>query len=440
MQPKIVFATTSDGVRISCATLGEGPPLVLAGVTFTSIDATLEEAAAETHRWAGGTYIAALASRAKVIMFDWRGVGASERDISHIDEATMALDLQAAVDRFDVQRFTLLGDGTGIPGALRFANYHPERVEKLLLWALQIDGSQTEGAAGMRRDWSMARRIWAGRIFPEGPVSAQRAFSDGVKAAVSAETSARYWELRDEIDLEGLLKGLTMPTLVMQRRRSEAARRELLAMASLIPDCETALFEGSAGSPTPGHDLVVAEIFRFLGVGESSDGVSSAASMRVILFADIASSTALTERHGDAAFRERSRAIDAAIREAVRTAGGTPVEGKVMGDGVMSTFASARQAIDAALRCQEASAQHELPLHLGIHAGDVISESDNVYGGAVNIAARICDASQPGEILVSEIVRGLARTSAGVTFADRGEHALKGIDEAQRLWAVLPAG
>ena len=111
----------------------------------------------------------------------------------------------------------------------------------------------------------------------------------------------------------------------------------------------------------------------------------------IILFADIASSTALTERMGDAAFRDRSRAIDAAIREAVRAAGGTPVEGKVMGDGVMSTFASARQAIDAAVRCREASARHELPLHLGIHAGDVIREADNVYGGAVNIAARICD-------------------------------------------------
>jgi class 3 adenylate cyclase len=110
-----------------------------------------------------------------------------------------------------------------------------------------------------------------------------------------------------------------------------------------------------------------------------------------------------------------------------------------MGDGVMSTFASARQAIDAAQRCREASAQQELPLHLGIHAGDVIRERDNVYGGAVNIAARICDACLPGEILVSEIVRGLARTSAGVTFEDRGERDLKGIDEPQRLWAVVSA-
>ncbi len=77
-----------------------------------------------------------------------------------------------------------------------------------------------------------------------------------------------------------------------------------------------------------------------------------------------------------------------------------------------------------------------LPLHLGIHAGDVIREGKNVYGGAVNIAARIAAASAPGELLVSDTVRSLARTSAGVTFTDRGEQSLKGIADPVRLFAV----
>ena len=71
-----------------------------------------------------------------------------------------------------------------------------------------------------------------------------------------------------------------------------------------------------------------------------------------------------------------------------------------------------------------------------MHAGDVIREDDNVYGGAVNIASRISGLSAPGEVLVSDIVRGLARTSAGVRFEDRGEQALKGIEEPVRVWAV----
>jgi adenylate cyclase len=81
--------------------------------------------------------------------------------------------------------------------------------------------------------------------------------------------------------------------------------------------------------------------------------------------------------------------------------------------------------------------QSELRLHLGIHAGDVIREPGNVYGGAVNIASRICGLSAPGEILVSATVRDLARTSAGVSFDDRGEYALKGIDDPVRVFAVM---
>jgi adenylate cyclase len=102
----------------------------------------------------------------------------------------------------------------------------------------------------------------------------------------------------------------------------------------------------------------------------------------------------------------------------------------------MGTFASATQAIDAARRCLALSAQSALPLHVGLHAGDVIREEGNVYGGAVNIAARICGMCDPGEILVSGTVRDLARTSAGVRFEDRGEHALKGIADPVRVFAV----
>ena len=75
-------------------------------------------------------------------------------------------------------------------------------------------------------------------------------------------------------------------------------------------------------------------------------------------------------------------------------------------------------------------------LHLGIHAGDVIREDNNVYGGAVNVAARVSDVSKPGEVLVSQTVRDLAQTSAGVSFEERGEQQLKGVSEPVRLFVV----
>ena len=108
----------------------------------------------------------------------------------------------------------------------------------------------------------------------------------------------------------------------------------------------------------------------------------------------------------------------------------------MLGDGVMAVFTSARQAIDAAQRCRDLGNEADLLLHLGIHAGDVVREGNNVHGGAVQLASRVQSVAAPGEILVSDIVRGLARTSAGVTFEDRGEHEMKGIAEPQRLFAV----
>jgi class 3 adenylate cyclase len=117
--------------------------------------------------------------------------------------------------------------------------------------------------------------------------------------------------------------------------------------------------------------------------------------MTAILFADIAESTAITERLGDTAFREKARELDRALRAVIRENAGTSIEGKLLGDGVLGLFASARQAIEGALACGRAGDEAGLPLHLGVHAGDVIHEEGNVYGGAVNIASRISGLSAP---------------------------------------------
>jgi class 3 adenylate cyclase len=159
----------------------------------------------------------------------------------------------------------------------------------------------------------------------------------------------------------------------------------------------------------------------------------------VILFTDIVDSTALTERLGDTGFRDASRSLDEETRRAIRENGGTAIEGKVLGDGVMGVFTSAAQAIASARACVRATAATQLRLHIGLHAGDVIREKDNVYGGTVNIASRICALSAPGEVLVSDVVRGMARSSAGVQFEDRGEQEMKGVGEPVRVYAVVAA-
>jgi class 3 adenylate cyclase len=139
---------------------------------------------------------------------------------------------------------------------------------------------------------------------------------------------------------------------------------------------------------------------------------------------------------GDAAFRAKSRDVDVELRRIIAEAGGTTIDAKTLGDGVLATFSAASQAIDAALRFERAADGAQLQLHVGIHAGDVIREEGNVFGGAVNIAARISALSEPGEVLVSATVRELARTSAGVEFEDRGEQQMKGVGEPVRVYAV----
>jgi class 3 adenylate cyclase len=197
-----------------------------------------------------------------------------------------------------------------------------------------------------------------------------------------------------------------------------------------------ASLEGDIGHPPLGDISYVDTICSFLDEDRSTPGPVPSGTA-IILFADIVDSTVLTESLGDAAFREKARNLDTNLRSLIRDHGGTPIEGKLLGDGVLATFASARQGIEAALACGAAGASAGLPLHLGLHAGDVIREENNVFGGAVNIAARISGLSAPGEVLVSQTVRDLARTSAGVSFEDRGEQALKGVSESVRVWRVV---
>jgi class 3 adenylate cyclase len=243
-------------------------------------------------------------------------------------------------------------------------------------------------------------------------------------------------------DVTGLLPLIVTPTLVLKHSGLEYVSMDMTRrLAAGIRNASLVVVEGKLTEAT---EQVQAAIDEFLGDAPkrgSRDFTQVPSGTAVILFADIADSTALTERLGDASFRAKARELGVTLRALIRECAGTPIEGPTLGDGVLAAFTSAREAIEAALRCGKAGDEAGLPLHLGLHAGDVWREKDpdgrdNVYGGAVNIASRISGLAAPGEVLVSETVRSLARTSAGVTFEDRGEQALKGVGEAVRVWAV----
>jgi class 3 adenylate cyclase len=261
--------------------------------------------------------------------------------------------------------------------------------------------------------------------------------------SMTQETVIRLVAEASQWDVTSLLGNVRASTIVLFARDFRLVDARMgRSLASGISGARLAIIEGRSVIPMGSDaDALELAINEFLGDSAITPEPISPSGTAVILFADIADSTALTERLGDDAFREKARGLDEAMRAAIRENGGTAVEGKTLGDGVLAVFTSAKQAIACAQACHDAASAAGLSLHAGIHAGDVIRESDpdgrgNVYGGAVNIAARVAAAAAAGETLVSGTVRDLARTSAGVTFEDRGEQALKGVDDPVRVFAV----
>ena len=442
MPPQIRYVKTADGVNIAYFMLGEGAlPLVLMDVIYSHLLAEWDEPEQRQ-------LYEAIARIATLVRYDHRGFGLSDRDVADLSLDGLVLDLEAVVERTLPDRpFALVAQrGVTTPIAITYAVRHPERLSHLVLTTpvarlpkpfaermdalLEAPGVDdrffSESLARMVHGWDDhdASRVLAARMRESVSIEGFRAFL----------TEMKRWDVRD------LLPAIRTPTLLTSYKGhplfGEEYAREI---AAVVHGARVAIIDGATSAERGATQN--AAIAEFLTDGRLRAPVLASPAERksgtaIILFTDIVDSTALTERLGDTLFRTASRTLDEGMRTAMREAGGAPVEGKVLGDGVMAAFTSASQAIVAARRCIELSAESELLLHVGLHAGDVIHEAGNVYGGAVNIASRICGLSAPGEILVSATIRELARTSAGATFADRGEHALKGIDDPVRLYEV----
>jgi class 3 adenylate cyclase len=434
MEPRIQYATTSDGVNIAYAALGEGPAVVFAPAVFGDL-----------HLYASGSRghkrTDAMIERGwQVILYDGRGCGNSERSAADFSLEARLSDLDAVTGALGVDRFILCGRVAANLTVIAYTSQHPERVSRLaLIEAYARGGDFFEALPAARASMALMRAMAAEQweFYTLNLASSATGFSDSegahrqaaiYRAAMSPEAYLAYWDASERIDVTPLLASVRTPTLVVHDKSDTFGDFSSLArtIASQI-----------SGSGLVSTEDPVAAIDQYLREGEGTaakEGLPSGTA--TILFADIADSTALTERMGDAAFRAKAGDLDTALRSVIRECAGTPVEGRLVGDGLMAVFTSAHQAIQSAVRCTEQGNQIGLPLHVGIPAGDVAREGNNVYGGAVNIAARVAGASAAGEVLVSDVVRTLARTSAGVLFEDRGEHALKGVAEAQRLWAV----
>jgi class 3 adenylate cyclase len=372
-----------------------------------------------------------------VVIIDGRCQGLSDREVPDVSVEARALDVEAVVQKLGLEKFCLHGMRSSCMAAISYMAKSPGRATRAYFSSPFINGRRYWEQPRWRAllslaeaDWNAYTEAYAWIAFG-AMVSAEtvRYRAARLRATITQGDYMRLIEAEMETDLSVLLPSIKVPVLAHIFTDQEGT-----TFPSIVHDVVKGLTNGrlvsTQGTPTVAHAFFKEGDLRPEASGELPTGTC------VILFTDIVESTALTERMGDEAFRGRAREVDAAVRRLVSDAGGVPVEGTILGDGVLAVFTSAKQAIDCALRCNAAAEAHGLSLHIGLHAGDVIRDGNNVYGGAVNLASRIKDASAPGQILVSDVVRGLARTSAGVGFADAGERALKGIAGEVRLYEL----
>ncbi len=440
MEPRIQYAKTSDGVRIAYATFGSGPPLVFASQILGSLHMAQKDVDLMGY-WSIDDFLTVARS---IVTYDHRGCGSSDRRVSDYSLEARVRDLEAVVQATRLERFPLVGYGHAAATAVAFAVDHPELVEEMVLCNAFVSGSQyyetIPAVRALRAMDSMAEDEW--EYLTRSLATGVLGFSDLAKSdklararqgAMVPSDWVKYRQVAEATHIGSLLPRVAVPTLVIRDDSIPVGNEFAREVAAGIPEAQFIV--------STDYKREIRELF---GAAPTTAATPLPSGMTAILFADIAGSTALTETLGDAAFRAKARELGGSLRALIREHSGTPVEGPTLGDGVMAVFASAREAIAAALRCAAAGESAGLSLHLGLHAGDVTREKDpdgraNVYGGAVNIASRISGLSAPGEVLVSDVVRTLARTSADVRFEDRGEQALKGVGEPVRVWAVQEA-
>jgi class 3 adenylate cyclase len=414
VEQQIRYVRSADGTKIATATLGNGPYLVMIPPTpFWSIEG---EWSMSLQREA----IEQIATSYTVVRFDPRGEGLSDRDVADLSLEARVSDIEAVFESLPADPAFVLSRGWQAPVTITFAARHPDRVRRLVLSAAAARGrdfrmDEKRRAVGtlLDVDWELYCAAFA--FVDYGWTEEGRQYALMSSKATTPDIVRRNWAAVREYDASDLLSSIRCPTLVIYPPEREDGRGAFVlpdavrSLAALIPDARVQPVRGEGMYVTYFPNLVDAALQFFAEdtpeVATPETGEDSA----IIMFADIVGSTAMTERIGDAAFREQARALDKSLRSVIKSAGGAPVEGKLLGDGVLAVFTVARQAIDAALGCVKASREADLDLHVGIHAGDVIRESGNVFGGAVNVAARIADAAGAGEVLVSDVVRSLAR-------------------------------
>ncbi len=392
-----------------------------------------------------------MAGFSRLIAFDRRGMGLSDRDVGEFTLESIADDALAVLDAVGAQRVAVFGISEGGSAATMLAAAHPERITAMVQYATYARVSQApdypEGVPAdvlrafwgrMRENWGDPRSIemWAPSL--AGDPEVRDWWSRMLRFGSSPSGARAIGEMYEHLDVRPLLATIRVPTLVLYRSDDKVV---LPAWSRVVAEG----IPGATGIELAGSDhlfcagdqqALLDEIEQFL-----TGRLASPARDRVlatILFTDIVASTERAAAVGDRRWREvlerHQRLVD---REIGRHRGRLI---KTTGDGALAAFDGPARAVRAGMALRDAApAELGVQLRAGVHTGECEVIGEDLGGIGVHIAARVQAAAEPGEVLVSSTVKDLV-VGSGLRFADRGAHTLKGVPGTWRLHAAVADG
>jgi class 3 adenylate cyclase len=444
--PDIQYARSGD-VSIAYQVVGDGPLDLIFVPFYLSIAVSWEHPLVEQ-------FYGRLASFSRLILFDKRGTGISDRPRTPPTLEAQMDDVRAVLDDVGSAQAALFGVGHGGQMCALFAATYPERTSALVLWNgfARLPGTADDHAAELRRlreQWGRRETIEATvrQINPSVADDEEflRWFAKVLRVSSSPAAAADYYRTVAEADVTEILPAIRVPTLILYRRTSrqlddvrgmpglrqtqgleEQARR----LQDDIPDARLVGVPGEDIAPYIGSELTD-EVERFL--AEPHGPTVPDRVLATVLFTDLVGSTARAAALGDRRWRELLSSHRNVVRRELGRYRGEEVD--TAGDGFLATFDGPARAISCARALVDAAADQGLEIRAGLHTGECELADGKVAGIAVHIGARVAAEAAPSEILVSGTVKDLVAGSE-IEFADRGARELKGIPGEWRLFAV----
>jgi class 3 adenylate cyclase len=434
MVPKTQYAKSGD-VRIAYQVVGEGPfDLVFVPGFISNLDVAWEE----PYRARVWTRLAAFS---RLIMFDKRGTGLSDRAVGVPTLEERMDDVRAVMDAVGSEQAALFGISEGGAMSVLFAATYPERTRALVLYGTYghfsswvVPPDKIDAALDrMEKNWGTGEsiRLFAPSVASDETFKLSWARFERLGASPSAVVA--LMRMNSEIDIRPILPSIRVPTFIIHRQGDvrvnvEAGRymaRQIPNAKYLeLPGCDHALWTGDT-------ERILDEVEEFL-TGSRSAAESDRV-LATVLFTDIVNSTKRAETIGDRAWHDVLDRHNALVRREILRHRGHEV--RTMGDGFLATFDGPARSIRCALAINEGVEALGLQVRAGLHTGEIEITDDDLSGIAVHIASRVATMAKPGQVLVSNTVRDLVAGS-NIRFHDEGCHPLKGLTESVRLFAA----